>query len=48
MRLTAPGRLIGRLLPPIARSLNDRLDLPPLRFRLLGKDPLQPLRRRLF
>jgi hypothetical protein len=47
VRLTAARRLILRLLPPITRSFHNRLDLPPRRTRLLGKNPLKPLRRGL-
>ena len=42
VRLPAPGRLISRLLAPVARVFRHEL-LPP-RQRLLGEDPLQPLR----
>jgi len=49
MRLPTPRRLVLRLLPPIPRSFDDRLNLtPPIAMTgLLGKDPFKPLRRSL-
>jgi hypothetical protein len=47
VRLTASGRLVLRLLPPISRSFHHRLNLPPRSPRLLGENPLKPLRRGL-
>jgi hypothetical protein len=46
MRLTAAGRLVLRLLPPVPGRFDDRLDLSALPG-LLGEDPLQSLRRGL-
>ena len=42
VRLAAPRRLVSRLIAPVARVFRHEL-LPP-RQRLLGEDPLQPLR----
>ena len=42
VRLAAARRLVSRLLPPVPRIFRHEL-LPP-RLRLLGEDPLQPLR----
>jgi hypothetical protein len=47
MRLPTARRLILRLLPPVSRSFNYRLDLATLPG-LLGKHTLQPLGRGLF
>jgi hypothetical protein len=47
MRLTTSRRLILRLLTPIPRSFDNRLNLSPSMPRLLGENPLQPLGRGL-
>jgi hypothetical protein len=47
VRLATPRRLVLRLLPPVSRSFNYRLDLAARRARLLGENPFKPLGRRL-
>ena len=44
VRLAASRRLVLRLLAPVARAFDDRLELPPSMQRLLGEVPLRAAR----